>query len=63
MRVTNLIPEVLVEVLQRAAESDVRDVDDALEGDAVPPDGLGHRQQVGADASLNLKILSSFTFN
>jgi len=55
MKSSYLIPKVLVEVLQGAAVSDVGDVDDAFEGDAVATDRLGHCQQVCTDATLNLK--------
>jgi hypothetical protein len=54
-----LIPEVLVEVLEGAGESDVGDVDNTLQADAVPTDRLGHRLQVGADAALNLTKINT----
>ena len=45
----------MIQVLKSSAVADVRDVDDALQGDAVATNRLGDGLQVGADASLHLK--------
>ena len=52
---SNLVPKVLIEVLKGSRESDVRDVNDALQCDAVATDRLRDRLQVRAHATLNLK--------
>ena len=51
---TNLIFEVLVEILQSSRVTDVRDVNNAFESDCVPTDRLGHDFQIGAHSALNL---------